>query len=396
MSEDSQLNQKRISLQNDIKEKNFIILLALIHKIKMKIRPGGKSEGLSKFYIEELYDEELKQQVTIQMEKYIERMKKEKHQPNKKKQKETYQNIIYNVLIEKLKQNNKIESYEQKKAKTIVTRKRISSFNDWDEDEVRKIGEKNTEELEKLIPLQPKKTKKKCARILYSLTESCEPSNQMNQNQFFNQFQACQQPIQSHDMIEEFYQPIQLNGINSQFVEPSYQLNQINGLNCQSIQRPNDLETHYGNEINQEEYFEEENEMKGNDINDKDIDEEKEMKENEYLQYFQQFAYQSTNSSFNTSSNSLNQMNIINECKGSFVCHNGEKYLPLPIDKLERNENGLYMMNINGRNYECEIIDDEIHQKVLITTNYENGIKKIYLVVFDESKNQYDLIPYHK
>ena len=68
MSEDSQLNQKRISLQNDIKEENFIILLALIHKIKMKIRPGGKSEGLSKFYIEELYDEELKQQVTIQME----------------------------------------------------------------------------------------------------------------------------------------------------------------------------------------------------------------------------------------------------------------------------------------------------------------------------------------
>ena len=101
---------------------------------------------------------------------------------------QTKENIICNVLIEALKERgNSIESYEQKKSKKIIPRRRIYSYNGMKQEETREIGaEMNRKILEKL-PIQEDMKKKESAKILYSLDDATNGINTINETVQSNQ-----------------------------------------------------------------------------------------------------------------------------------------------------------------------------------------------------------------
>ena len=89
---------------------------------------------------------------------------------------QTRQNIMYNVLIDALKERgNIIESYEQKKSMKVISRRRISSYNGMKQEETRRIGEEMNRKILEKLPIEKDMKKKESAQIIWSLESENNP-----------------------------------------------------------------------------------------------------------------------------------------------------------------------------------------------------------------------------
>ena len=88
-------------------------------------------------------------------------------------------------MIDELKEKgNIIECYEQKKAKKVIPRKRIYTYNKMNQDQMREIGEQTNKKLLEKITMLPGKKKRECCQILSSLQDiGMEPDYQYQVNE---------------------------------------------------------------------------------------------------------------------------------------------------------------------------------------------------------------------
>ena len=164
---------KHLSTLNEIKDETFLIFQSIQNFIPLKLQRKIKNdEKLQKFFILEICDEKLQNEVNEQFSQWKQKQKNNSKMRQRDKD-QTYQNIIYNVLISELKvKGNEIESFEQKKSQKVISRRRISNFNGMSQEETREIGERMNGIIVKELPIENGKKKKECVKIIECLYDT--------------------------------------------------------------------------------------------------------------------------------------------------------------------------------------------------------------------------------
>ena len=183
MSTSRQRINKRISSLNEIFDETFLIIEVILKVASLLLRRKDTSDKqYQRFHVERICNDYLQTLVDIQFDQW-----KEQHKNDPKILQrdidQTKQNIIYNVFIQALKEIGiKIESFERKKSKKIIPRRRLSFYNGMTEEETRKIGEKMNQLLIQKLPLKDHFTKKECMKIISSSDILNIDGNQVQQS----------------------------------------------------------------------------------------------------------------------------------------------------------------------------------------------------------------------
>ena len=207
---------KHLSTLNEIKDETFLIFQSIQNFIPLKLQRKIKNdEKLQKFIILEICDEKLQNEVNEQFSQWKQKQKNNSKMRQRDKD-QTYQNIIYNVLISELKtKGNEIESFEMKKSEKVVSRRRISNFNGMSQEETRSIGERMNGIIVKELRIENGMKKKECVKIinrfncLNILNNSDESMNFVNSNEInemnnFNEYESYQN--KQNNQIYQIYQ----------------------------------------------------------------------------------------------------------------------------------------------------------------------------------------------
>lgn len=251
---------KHLSTLNEIKDETFLIFQSIQNFIPLKLQRKIKNdEKLQKFIILEICDEKLQNEVNEQFSQWKQKQKNNSKMRQRDKD-QTYQNIIYNVLISELKmKGNEIESFEMKKSEKVVSRRRISNFNGMSQEETRSIGERMNGIIVKELRIENGMKKKDCVKIinhfdcLNNLNNSDESMNFVNSNEInelnnFNEYESYQneQNNQNNQIYQQEHKEMNEDTIPSDENNQNIQMNQNNQMNyiqfpIQTIQTQNGL-----------------------------------------------------------------------------------------------------------------------------------------------------------
>ena len=242
---------KHLSTLNEIKDETFLIFQSIQNFIPLKLQRKIKNdEKLQKFIILEICDEKLQNEVNEQFSQWKQKQKNNSKMRQRDKD-QTYQNIIYNVLIEELKvKGNEIESFEMKKSEKVVSRRRISNFNGMSQEETRSIGERMNGIIVKELRIENGMKKKDCVKIinhfdcLNNLNNSDESMNFVNSNEInemnnFNEYESYQNE-QNNQNDQQEQKEMNEDTIPSDENNQNIQMNYIQ-LPIQTIQTQNGL-----------------------------------------------------------------------------------------------------------------------------------------------------------